>query len=52
LYVDNDWNFQIVKVYTINSIPIFILIDLNGNIVRADAAVATKRIDLFNKLKL
>ena len=40
LFPDNDWNSQFVKEYAINVIPRLILIDQNGNIVRADAAVA------------
>jgi thiol-disulfide isomerase/thioredoxin len=37
VFADNDWNSQFVKDYKINGIPRFILIDPNGNIVKADA---------------
>jgi alkyl hydroperoxide reductase subunit AhpC len=35
---DNDWDSQYVKDLNIWGIPRFILIDPNGNIVKADAA--------------
>jgi thiol-disulfide isomerase/thioredoxin len=37
VFADNDWNSQFVKDYKISGIPRFILIDPNGNIVKADA---------------
>lgn len=38
LFADNDWNSKFVQEYKITGIPRFILIDPNGNIVKADAA--------------
>lgn len=38
LFADNDWNSKFVQDYKIMGIPRFILIDPNGNIVKADAA--------------
>ena len=37
VFADKDWNSQFVKDYNITGIPRFILIDPNGNIVKADA---------------
>jgi thiol-disulfide isomerase/thioredoxin len=37
LFADNDFNSQFVRAYGINSIPRFILVDPNGNIVEANA---------------
>jgi len=37
VFADNDWNSQFVKDYNITGIPRFIIIDPNGNIVKADA---------------
>ncbi|HRB70803.1 MAG TPA: TlpA disulfide reductase family protein [Flavobacterium sp.] len=37
LFADNDWSSQFIKEYGIESIPRFILVDPNGNIVTADA---------------
>lgn len=37
LVADNDWNSAFIKAYGINSIPRFILIDPNGNIVYSNA---------------
>ena len=37
VFADKDWNSQFVKEYNITGIPRFILIDPNGNIVKADA---------------
>ncbi|MFL9843170.1 TlpA family protein disulfide reductase [Flavobacterium rhizosphaerae] len=37
LFADNDWNSEWTKGFGINSIPRFILIDPQGNIVNADA---------------
>jgi thiol-disulfide isomerase/thioredoxin len=38
LYADKSWNSDFTKAFGINSIPRFILIDPNGNVVDADAA--------------
>jgi len=38
LFADNDWNSKFIQDYKITGIPRFILIDPNGNIVKADAA--------------
>lgn len=38
LYADKSWNSDFIKAFAINSIPRFILIDPNGNVVDADAA--------------
>ena len=37
VFADKDWNSQFVKDYNITGIPRFILIDPNGNVVKADA---------------
>ena len=37
LFADNNWNSDFIKAFSINSIPRFILIDPNGNIVDSDA---------------
>jgi thiol-disulfide isomerase/thioredoxin len=37
LYADKNWNSDFIKSYSINSIPRFILIDPNGNILDSDA---------------
>ena len=37
LFADGDWNSTVVNAYNIKGIPRFILIDENGNIVKADA---------------
>jgi thiol-disulfide isomerase/thioredoxin len=37
VFADNDWNSQFIKDFKINGIPRFILIDPNGNVVKADA---------------
>ena len=37
LFADNNFNSDFIKAYSINSIPRFILLDPNGNIVDADA---------------
>ncbi|HEX9981342.1 MAG TPA: TlpA disulfide reductase family protein [Flavobacterium sp.] len=37
LFADNDWNSQFIRDFSINSIPRFILIDPQGNVVNADA---------------
>jgi len=38
LFADNDWNSDFVKEYKVNSIPRFLLIDPEGNIVSSDAS--------------
>jgi len=52
LLVDKDWNSDFIKAYKINSIPRFILLDPNGNIVSWNAPWPSKSelISLFNKL--
>ena len=37
VFADNDWNSKFVQEYKITGIPRFILVDPNGNIVKADA---------------
>lgn len=37
VFADNDWNSKFVQDYKITGIPRFILVDPNGNIVKADA---------------
>ncbi len=37
LLADNNWNSEFIKVFGINSIPRFILIDPAGKVVNADA---------------
>jgi thiol-disulfide isomerase/thioredoxin len=51
---DNDFNTSFVNDYKINGIPQFILIDPQGNIVKANAPRPSeeKLIELFNKLKI
>ncbi len=50
LLADKDWNSDFAKQYNINSIPRFILIDPNGNIVDADAPRPSDS-ELINLLK-
>ncbi len=38
LFADNNWSSAFVQAYGINSIPRFLLIDPQGNVVEADAA--------------
>jgi thiol-disulfide isomerase/thioredoxin len=38
LFADNNWNSDFIKAFSINSIPRFILIDPNGNVIDADSA--------------
>ena len=54
LFSDADFNSSFLKSYKINSIPRFILIDPNGNIISADAPRPSdkKLIDLFTELKI
>ena len=37
LFSDKDWNSEFIKNYLVNSIPRFILIDMGGKIISADA---------------
>lgn len=37
LFADKNWNSDFIKAFGINSIPRFLLIDPNGNVVKADA---------------
>jgi thiol-disulfide isomerase/thioredoxin len=37
LFADNNWESEFIKAYGINSIPRFILLDSQGNIVQPDA---------------
>ncbi len=37
IFADNDWQSKFIQDYAINSIPRFLLIDPQGNIVNADA---------------
>jgi thiol-disulfide isomerase/thioredoxin len=37
LFADKDWKSAFLKAYAVNSIPRFLLIDKNGNIISADA---------------
>ena len=54
LFADNNWKFEFIQGYKINSIPRFILIDPNGNIVSPDAPrpSSKKLIELFNEHKI
>ena len=37
LFADKNWMSDFIKAFGINSIPRFLLIDPNGNVVKADA---------------
>lgn len=52
LISEDGWNTEFVKLYAIDNIPRFILIDTNGNIINADAPrPSNKELPiLFNKL--
>jgi len=52
LITDNDFNTSFISEYRIKGIPQFILIDPQGNIVKANAPRPSdeKLIELFNKL--
>lgn len=52
LITDNDFNASFIKKYKVGSIPQFMLIDPEGNIVQASAPrpSSKKLIDLFNEL--
>ena len=54
LVADNDWNSKFALDYAIVSIPRFILIDPNGNIVNADAPRPSdpELLKVFNDLKI
>lgn len=54
LFSDNAWNSDFIRSYKINSIPRFLLIDPEGNIVSADAPRPSnpKLIELFNELNI
>jgi len=54
LYADDNWKSEFIKKYAITSIPRFILIDTEGNIVSADAPrpSSEKLIELFTELNL
>ncbi|MGJ8593825.1 MAG: redoxin family protein [Aquaticitalea sp.] len=54
LFSDDNWNSEFIRTYKINSIPRFLLIDPNGNIVDADAPRPSSEelIALFNELKI
>ncbi|MHC0441978.1 TlpA family protein disulfide reductase [Flavobacterium sp. 3-210] len=54
LLAENEWESKIIKDYGIHEIPIFILLDPNGNIVSARAPKPSdpKLIDLLNSLKI
>lgn len=54
LFADNDWSSQFIKDYAIDSIPRFILVDPNGNIVNPDAPRPSdpKLLELFAELKI
>jgi len=54
LFADKDWKSQFVQDYTIDSIPRFIIIDPNGNIINADAPRPSdeKLIELFSSLQI
>ena len=54
LFADNAWNSQFTKAFVINSIPRFLLIDPDGNIVSGDAPRPSdqKLIELFDSLDI
>lgn len=54
LMADKDWKSEFVVDYAIESIPRFILVDPNGNIVNADAPRPSnpKLISLFEELSI
>lgn len=37
LFADNDWNSEFIKAFGVNSIPRFLLIDPDGNVLNANA---------------
>ncbi|MGE4346441.1 MAG: TlpA family protein disulfide reductase [Flavobacteriaceae bacterium] len=54
LYADNAWQSQFAKDYAIESIPRFILVDTEGNIVSADAPIPSdpKLVELLTEVGL
>jgi thiol-disulfide isomerase/thioredoxin len=54
LLADNEWKSQFIREYVIQAIPRFILIDVKGNIVNANAPNPSdpKLIELLNSLPL
>ena len=54
LFADNDWNSEFTKAFVINSIPRFLLIDPDGNIISGDAPRPSdqKLIELFDSLDI
>jgi len=54
LFSDKAWQSDFIQAYKINSIPRFLLIDPDGNIVSADALRPSnpKLIELFNSLNI
>ena len=37
LFADNAWNSEFIKAYNINSIPRYLLLDIDGTIITSDA---------------
>lgn len=54
LFADNDWKSNFIQEYLIKGIPRFILIDPEGNIVKANAPEPSneKITELFNELNI
>ncbi len=54
LFADNAWNSKFTKAFVINSIPRFLLIGPDGNIVSGDAPRPSdqKLIELFDSLDI
>ena len=54
LIADNGFNSTFIKDYKINSIPRFILIDPEGNVVNADAPRPSnpQLVELLNSLEI
>ncbi|MTH16360.1 TlpA disulfide reductase family protein [Flavobacterium sp. LC2016-01] len=54
LLAENEWESKIIKDYSVQGVPTFILLDPNGNIVTARAPKPSdpKLIDLLNNLKI
>jgi thiol-disulfide isomerase/thioredoxin len=51
LIADKDWSSEFIKKYFVNSIPRFILIDPNGNIVNPDAPRPSDKVGIAQLLK-
>ncbi len=49
LFADNAWNSDFIKAYNINSIPRYLLIDIDGKIISADAPRPSDN-DLLEKI--